>query len=121
MRIDFIGKSEEQYLRNCIRTCQKKNHIQQVVFSTYHDCLTQICFTCNCLRTSLSQEEVRGTKKGNQPLDKNLSQQVKPITASPGEKKLENGIEGDKDSASINRNPKTADAIVSINSKEKSW
>ena len=44
-------------VRNKIRECQKKGHIQQVAYSTYHDCLTQICFTCDCVLTNLDLEE----------------------------------------------------------------
>ena len=40
-------------VRNKIRDCQKKGHTQQVAYSTYHDCLTQICFTCNEVLTNL--------------------------------------------------------------------
>ncbi len=36
-----------------INRCQEKKHIQQVAFSTYHHALTQICFTCNKVRTSI--------------------------------------------------------------------
>ncbi len=39
-------------VRNCIRECEGK-HKQQVCFSTYHDALTQICFTCDKVRTNL--------------------------------------------------------------------
>lgn len=46
-------------VRNKIRDCQKKGHIQQVAYSTYHDCLTQICFTCDCVLTSLYEEELK--------------------------------------------------------------
>jgi len=35
------------------------NHIQQVVFSTYHKALTQICFGCKKIRTMLSEEDLR--------------------------------------------------------------
>lgn len=41
--------------RQRIAICQKENHKQQVAFSTYHDCLTQICFTCQTIRTELSE------------------------------------------------------------------
>ena len=60
--------AEEQYIRNCIRTCQEKKHIQQVALSTYHDAITQICFGCNECRTSISREEIRQNKKGNTQL-----------------------------------------------------
>ncbi len=45
-----------------IKGCQRKKHIQQVAYSTYHDCLTQICFTCNIVRTSISKEDLNGKK-----------------------------------------------------------
>ena len=38
--------------------CQSKKHIQQVAFSTYHHALTQICFTCDKIRTSISIKEL---------------------------------------------------------------
>lgn len=47
---DFV---QEELLRKEIQECQKENHVQQVAFSTFHNCLTQICFTCGCVRTSL--------------------------------------------------------------------
>lgn len=36
-----------------ITKCQNKKHVQQVAYSTYHSCLTQICFTCLKVRTSM--------------------------------------------------------------------
>ncbi len=41
-----------------IPQCQEKNHIQQVAFSTYHNALTQICFTCQKIRTSIIKDEI---------------------------------------------------------------
>ena len=41
-----------------IKKCQKENHVQQVAFSTYHHALTQICFTCNKIRTSMNKEDI---------------------------------------------------------------
>ena len=41
-----------------IKDCQLHKHIQQVAYSTYHNALTQICFTCNKVRTSLRPEEL---------------------------------------------------------------
>ena len=40
-------------LRNKIRKCQNKKHIQQVAYSTFHDGFTQICFTCKIVRTNI--------------------------------------------------------------------
>ena len=39
-------------VRNAIKLCQDIKHVQQVAYSTYHDCLTQVCFTCKTIRTS---------------------------------------------------------------------
>ena len=39
--------NKEEMIREIIRRCQKAHHVQQVVFSTYRDCLTQICFGCD--------------------------------------------------------------------------
>ena len=43
-------------VRKQIKKCEGK-HIQQVLYSSYHDILTQICFTCNKVRTSLKSPE----------------------------------------------------------------
>ena len=39
-------------VRRFIRECEGK-HIQQIAYSSYHDSLTQICFTCKEIRTNL--------------------------------------------------------------------
>jgi len=44
-----------------IKYCEGK-HIQQVVFSTYHKALTQICFGCGAVRTMLSADDVKGVE-----------------------------------------------------------
>ncbi|KKN18617.1 hypothetical protein LCGC14_0953720 [marine sediment metagenome] len=48
---------DHKFVRENIQDCQKRKHIQQVAFSTYHDCLTQICFTCKMIRTELKKEQ----------------------------------------------------------------
>lgn len=53
MRFNVIQLQE---VKKAIELCQGKNHIQQVAFSTYHNCLTQICFTCKCIRTELKEK-----------------------------------------------------------------
>ena len=54
MRVDY---EDEEYIRGCVKTCEKKRHLQQVAYSTFHDCFTQICFTCKVVRTSLPESE----------------------------------------------------------------
>jgi hypothetical protein len=64
MRVEY---EDEEFIRNCIKTCEQKKHLQQVAFSTFHNCLTQICFTCNICNTSLPElEQVK--MKENQSL-----------------------------------------------------
>lgn len=65
MRVDYESMD---YLQGCIRSCQAKGHIQQVAFSTFHHALTQVCFTCEACRTSISHAEITGSKKAT-PLD----------------------------------------------------
>jgi len=45
-----------------IKYCEGK-HIQQVVFSTYHKSLTQICFGCGKVRTMLDEKETKEVKE----------------------------------------------------------
>lgn len=50
IRLEKYTSIEE--MRKQIQECEGK-HIQQVAYSTFHDCLTQICFGCMCVRTNL--------------------------------------------------------------------
>ena len=53
-----IEMSQEEVKKN-IKLCEGK-HIQQVAYSSYHDALTQICFGCDVVRTSLVIKEKAG-------------------------------------------------------------
>ena len=44
-------------VKRFIKQCEGK-HIQQVAYSSYHDALTQICFGCKAIRTSLKEGEL---------------------------------------------------------------
>jgi len=50
---------KKELVEEIIKECQTHNHIQQVAFSTYHHALTQICFTCDCVRTSIKEEDLK--------------------------------------------------------------
>jgi len=65
MKIDDWSYKED-YVNGCIKTCQEKGHIHQVAFSTYHHALTQICFTCNMVRTTLDPNILKECKKSQQ-------------------------------------------------------
>lgn len=64
MRVDY---EDQDYIQVCIKICESKKHLQQVAFSTFHNCLTQVCFTCNVCRTSLPELSQAKMKK-NQSL-----------------------------------------------------
>ncbi len=51
------GCSQEEVKRK-IKECEGK-HVQQVAYSSYHDALTQICFGCKRIRTSLKEEDLK--------------------------------------------------------------
>ena len=55
----MILEENQENVEMEIMKCQNNKHIQQVAFSTYHHALTQICFTCDMVRTSLKKEDLK--------------------------------------------------------------
>ena len=54
MKIEHMTKANvEFYIQQC-----EGIHIQQVVYSTFHNAFTQICFGCKKVRTSLKKEDL---------------------------------------------------------------
>ena len=51
---EFIEKQED--VRKHIQECEGK-HTQQAIFSTFHDALTQICFGCLKVRSTIFRAE----------------------------------------------------------------
>lgn len=49
---DYEHIPEVEKVRTHIQNCEGK-HTQQAMYSTFHDALTQICFGCRCIRSSL--------------------------------------------------------------------
>lgn len=47
---EYIEKQED--VRHHIKHCEGK-HTQQAIYSTYHDALTQICFGCKKIRSTI--------------------------------------------------------------------
>ena len=64
MKVEY---ESEEYIRNNVRICERRKHVQQIAFSTFHDCFTQVCFTCNICNTSLPYQDQVKIKK-NQSL-----------------------------------------------------
>ena len=42
-------------VREHIRQCEGK-HVQQAVYSTFHDALTQVCYGCKKVRSTIRRE-----------------------------------------------------------------
>ena len=47
---EFVEKQED--VRKHIQECEGK-HIQQAIYSTFHDALTQVCFGCKKIRSTI--------------------------------------------------------------------
>ena len=54
MKLVFVNQEK---VKKWIKKCEGE-HIQQVAYSSYHDALTQVCFTCGIVRTSLEEEDL---------------------------------------------------------------
>lgn len=51
-------------VRAAIRLCQQFGHVQQVAYSTYHDALTQVCWSERFARTNLAVPSTEQTDAG---------------------------------------------------------
>lgn len=51
MNFEYEPCGTMQEVREEIQNCEGK-HTQQVAYSSFHDCLTQICFTCRKIRSN---------------------------------------------------------------------
>lgn len=59
MKIGFeVIYCNEKEIKNHIKLCEGK-HIQQIAYSSYHNAFTQVCFTCEKVRTSLGEREAK--------------------------------------------------------------
>ena len=47
---EYLETVEE--VRNHIQSCEGK-HTQQAIYSTFHDALTQVCFGCRAIRSTI--------------------------------------------------------------------
>lgn len=52
MNFEYEYLSTMEEVRDCIRACEGK-HTQQAIYSTFHDALTQICFDCKIVRSTI--------------------------------------------------------------------
>ncbi len=56
-----IEMGSQKWVKIKIKECEGK-HVQQVAYSSYHDALTQICFGCGKVRTSLPINDIQEIK-----------------------------------------------------------
>lgn len=75
-------------LEEGIAICQQDKHIQQVAYSTFHGCLTQICFTCKQIRTTIRRSEIEGImpydfKHAPLSTKKGCGRPIKELSLSP--------------------------------------
>jgi len=56
MEFEYKYIKTQEEVRFCIKQCEGR-HTQQVVYSTFHDALTQVCFGCKKIRTNLKVVE----------------------------------------------------------------
>lgn len=57
MEFEVVFCNDQEAVKSHIKECEGK-HIQQISYSSYHDALTQVCFGCKKIRTSLKESEV---------------------------------------------------------------
>lgn len=63
MKLEFEHLATQEQVRLQIQQCEGK-HKQQVVYSSYHDALTQICYGCKMIRSNIDfNEEVEYNRK----------------------------------------------------------
>jgi len=53
----IVFQKYKSAIENSIVNCQKLNHTQQVAVSTYHNAVTQICFTCGRVTTNMPEKD----------------------------------------------------------------
>jgi len=56
MKFDVYFFDSFDEVKENIKMCEGK-HIQQISYSSYHNALTQICFTCKMIRTNLKEDK----------------------------------------------------------------
>jgi hypothetical protein len=54
----YVYLETQEEVRKQIQYCEGK-HPQQVAYSSFHDCLTQVCFGCKKIRTNLRVNNIK--------------------------------------------------------------
>lgn len=56
MKFDYEYIEKQENIRKHIQECEGR-HTQQAIYSTFHDALTQICYGCMKVRTTIHRQE----------------------------------------------------------------
>lgn len=56
MKFNYKYIPHQEEVRDYIKQCEGF-HTQQAIYSTFHDALTQICYGCKMIRTTIYQHE----------------------------------------------------------------
>ena len=56
MKLEYQYLESQDEVRYYIKLCEGK-HTQQAIYSTFHDALTQICFGCMKVRSTILRSE----------------------------------------------------------------
>lgn len=56
MKLDYEFIKNQQDVRRHIQNCEGK-HTQQAIYSTFHDALTQVCYGCKKVRSTIRRED----------------------------------------------------------------
>jgi len=56
MKFNYQYVPTVEEVRKYIQSCEGR-HMQQVAYSTFHDGLTQICFGCGIIRSTLVEDQ----------------------------------------------------------------
>ena len=62
MTFTYEHLETQEEVRRHIKNCEG-HHAQQAIYSTFHDALTQICFDCRRIRSTIFRGEINEKKK----------------------------------------------------------
>lgn len=55
MQLEYQYVPKQEDVRRYIQECEGK-HTQQAIYSTFHDALTQVCYECRVVRTTIKRQ-----------------------------------------------------------------
>lgn len=56
-KFEYVYVEDQEDIRKHIQNCEGR-HTQQAIYSTFHDALTQVCYGCLKIRTTIFRPEL---------------------------------------------------------------